>query len=171
MNRKLMLRPVLLAACFLVFACILYAKTYVSAEKQAERWVKELYTVRRDLDFPDWVSETTETLYEKRFGNQLTEEGQEALQRYGLPYVILLQQTEVPVERSHVSQVLVETAPLESEEAGKKSFRYEVVLDVTLEKGELALAPVQEQSYSGRITLEKNGFFGWKLCDFTLGSA
>lgn len=169
MNRKFTLRPVFLAACFLILACILYTKTYVSAEKQAERWVKELYTVRRDLDFQDWISETPETLYERRFGNQLTEEGKEALLRYGIPYVILLQETEPAVERSSVQDIFLEEERSGNGETdNKRSFHYNVLLDVTLDKGENVLAPVQQQSYKGTILLEKNRFLGWKLSGFTL---
>lgn len=177
-------RPVILAACFLLAACLLFASDRRSAKKQAEAWVEELYTVNRQLDWNDWISQKPQVLYQKRFGNRVTEQGNDVLLSYGLPYVILLQENGAPVERSHVTELRVEevleeaagTAP--TEESGtesekksldeKKSFRYEVLLDVTLEKGIHVLAPVVEQKYTGIVTLKRGRFSGWKLDGFTM---
>lgn len=182
-------RPVILAACFLLAACLLFASDRRSAKKQAEDWVEDLYTVNRQLDWNDWISQKPQVLYQKRFGNRVTERGNDVLLSYGLPYVILLQENGAPVERSHVTELRVEevleeaagtgtagTAP--TEESGTesekkpseemKSFRYEVLLDVTLEKGINVLAPVVEQKYTGIVTLKRGRFSGWKLDGFTM---
>lgn len=158
---------VLLAGCFLLFACLMFARENLSAKRQAENWVEALYTVSRQLDMEDWLTLERPELYEERFGSRMNERGAEALQQCGLPYVILLQDHGAPVERSHVTEILLN----ETADAGKRKrhFHYEVHINVTMEKGINVLAPVEEQSYSGTITLEKNGFFGWKLDGFTLG--
>lgn len=193
MNRKFMLRPVFLASCFLLLSCMLYARFCFSAEKQAERWVKELYTVRRDLDLEKWVSMEPTQIYEKRFGKRLTETGLNALCDCGLPYVILFQDTELPVERSHVTELFLEEAfeveleqasaenewekndllrleaePLSADRVsnGKQSFRYDVTVNVTLAKGNDVLAQAEQQHYTGMITLEKGHFSCWRLSDF-----
>lgn len=190
MNRRVMLRPVFLAFCFLLLSCMLYAGFCLSAEKQAERWVKELYTVRRDLDFENWVSMEPTQLYEKRFGKRLTETGLNALCDCGLPYVILFQDTELPVERSHVTELFLEEAfevelervsaenkwekhdllQLEADRVskGKQSFHYDVTVNVTLAKGNDVLAQAEQQHYTGMITLEKGRFSCWRLSDFNL---
>lgn len=174
MRKKGTLWPVCFAACFFLVSCVCYVRTYASAEKQAERWIRELYTVRRDLDFSDWTSEPPDQLYEKRFGSRLTGEGLRALLDCGLPYVILFQETEALVTRSHVTEVsLQEAEPEEAERLVQQkasnetqSFPYEVTVKVTLEKGDSVLAPASEQHYQGILTLEKASLFGWKLCDF-----
>lgn len=178
--------PVLLAACFLLFSCILFAGDKFSAKKQAEDWVKELYTVNRQLDWDDWISEEPQVLYDKKFGNRVTDAGMEALLSHGLPYVILLQENGAPVERSHVTEITVKEVWEDGSEADagssqespeesvtgasekQKSFRYEVSLDVTLEKGISVLAPVVEQNYTGIVTLNRSRFFGWKMDGFTM---
>ena len=158
--------PVLAAAVFLLVSLVLCVLYMVTAKVQAKRWVKELYTVSRQLDMDEWYEMEAGERYRRRFGTRITEEGREDLEKLGLPYVILIQQTPSPVERSYVTEV--ETELIETSEKKKKSFHYEVEIDVTLQKGDQVLAPVEEQSYHGTVILEKNKIFGWKLAGISI---
>lgn len=162
-------RPVLLAACFLICSCIVFIQHQRSAVRQAEHWVKELYTVNRQLDLTDWYEKEREDLYRERFGARISEDGVEALMQCGLPYIILFQENEALVERSHITEVSVTEISGQTEtDSSNKCFEYEAIVEVTLEKGINVLAPVLEQSYSGQVELEKNGISGWKLSGFTI---
>ncbi|MBP3926492.1 MAG: hypothetical protein J6D13_04835 [Clostridium sp.] len=165
LNKKVSL-PVLLAAVFLFLSLLMFGKHYVSAEDQAEGWVRELYTVSRQLDLEEWSQAEVRECYDRRFGNRITEEAKADLEHLCLPYVILFQQTPAPVERSCVTQLALEQ--VDHPEKGTKQFRYDVWIMVTLEKGTEVLAPVEEQHYWGTVSLEKNGRFGWKLSGVTI---
>lgn len=165
LNKKVSL-PVLLAAVFLFLSLLMFGKHYVSAEDQAEGWVRELYTVSRQLDLEEWTQSEAGECYEHRFGRCITEEAKADLEQLCLPYVILFQQTSAPVERSCVTQLTLE--PADGSVKGTKQFRYEVWIAVTLEKGTEVLAPVEEQRYWGTVSLEKNGRLGWRLSGITI---
>ena len=165
LNKKFSL-PVFLAAGLLVIAAVLYGRYVYSSAEQAGEWVRELYTVNRRLDLEEVYQTEMGQCYRNRFGSRMTGQAVEDLTGIGLPYVLLFQEQSSPVERSCVTRLELE--PEDSSEKGKKRFLYRVWIDVTMERGLNALSPVEEQSYGGTVTLQRNGVFGWKLAGFSM---
>lgn len=168
--------PVAVALLFFLLSVFSWLQFSVSSEKQAEKYLSRLYSVRRDADLADLYESGIPGVYDS-WEDKVTETGKSALESCGLPYVLLFQDFSAEglsgqVERTYVRQTDLSVLEDEHPDAEKNKsvlYRYEVEVAFYLEKGLNVLAPVSEAVYSGQLLLEKDGWFGWKLAFVSVG--
>ena len=160
--------PALAAACLLLIAAVCFVQHHFSSRAQAKELAVELFTTSREADLDRLTSIGVSAMYDEHFGSRLTEKGEAELSAVGMPYTLLFQQLQSLVERSYVENV--ELQPIrEGAGRGQAVYRYRVTVDLYLDRGIAVLQPVVEQSYSGTLTLKREGLWGWRLDGFTAG--
>ncbi len=157
--------PLIGAALFFALSIVLLISYKGSAYQQAKNEVYALYTANRAFDLDRLYEEKIPAVYAKEYGKTLTEFGVEALSQTGLPYVLLLSQFSIPVERTYVTKFqMTETA----RDSKSRTFEYTVSVRFCLEKGAEAVAPEENKEYRGSIRMVRKGCFRWLLDGFTV---
>lgn len=158
--------PAALAAVFFLAAAVSAFIYTDSPEKQAGRFIEELYTVNRYQGKDAALSEEIPGVYRRKFGGRMTDAGLEAAIGLGLPYGLLSR--ERPVDRTYAEVTEVTKVLDLTEQAGvSKEYAYKVLVQTHFIKDDEAVQPVTEETYTGTVRVKKSGWFFWRLDEIT----
>lgn len=154
-----------LAALFLLAAVVCALLYTASPQKQAGRFLQDLYTINQYQGMDEAVLNEFPGMYKQKFGRRMTDSGIEAAMSLQLPYGLL--KGERPVDRTYAQVTFLKEKP--GGDAKTREFNYELLVDTHLVRDDEAVQPVVKEMYTGTVRVKKSGWFSWKLDDITSG--